>query len=164
MLAAQYGSNPAFVSIAVEGPTASTAEVILPHSGNTPAQSGGILPNEMWTQLLAFAYPGKPAYQSSDQAFIDEWDAAIDLYGQIFRGVTLVVTTGDGLPNLRSTGFTIPAAFSGDCTANPDMDCAAETTILSHFVDPGAGGGNGKATQESGWKPRAVASTWGSTA
>jgi hypothetical protein len=30
------------------------------------------------------------------------------------------------------------------------MDCAAETTILSHFVDSTVGGANAKATQESG--------------
>ncbi len=155
-LAAQYGSNPALVSIAVAGPTASTAEMILPHSGNTPPQFGWISPNQMWIQLLAFAYPGKTAYQNSDQAFIDEWNAAIDMYGQIFSGVTLVATTGNGLPNLKDTGFTIPAPFGADCTRNPDMDCAAETTILSHFVDPGVGGANAKATQESGMEASRV--------
>ena len=107
------------------------------------------MPTAMWRQLLAFHYPGMVAYQNSDQAFIDEWNAAIDMYGEIFSGVTLVATTGDGLPNLSKTGFTIPNAFSGDCN-NPDMDCAAETTILSHFVDPTVGGANAKATQESG--------------
>jgi hypothetical protein len=155
-LAAQYGSNPALVSIAVAGPTASTAEMILPHNGNTPTQPGGISVNDMWTQLLAFAYPADPAYQSSDQAFIDEWNAAIDAYGQIFSGVTLVATTGDGLPNLRGTGFTIPSAFSADCAKNPDRDCAAETTILSHFVDPAVGGTNAKATQWSGMEASRV--------
>jgi hypothetical protein len=155
-LARQYGSNPALVSIAIAGPTASTAEMILPHSGNTPTQPGGISVNDMWNQLLAFAYPGLLAYQNSDQAFIDEWNAAIDMYGQIFSGVTLVATTGDGLPNLRSTGFTIPSAFSADCAKNPDMDCAAETTILSHFVDPGVGGENAKATQWSGMEASRV--------
>ena len=88
-------------------------------------------------------------YQNTDQAFIDEWDAAIDMYGQIFSNVTLVATTGSGLPNLNKTGFTIPSAFSSDCN-KPDMDCAAETTILSHFVDPSVGGNNSKATQTSG--------------
>jgi uncharacterized protein (TIGR03437 family) len=71
------------------------------------------------------------------------------MYGQIFSGVTLVATTGSGLPNFGNGGFTIPSAFSGDC-GRPDMDCAAETTILSHFVDSTVGGANAKATQTSG--------------
>jgi uncharacterized protein (TIGR03437 family) len=150
-LAARYGSNPAFVSIAVGGPTAASEEMIMPNNNNTPpqAQFGGILANDMWLQLLAFHYPGMPAYQKSDQAFIDEWNAAIDMYGEIFSGVTLVATTGSGLPNFGNGGFTIPSAFSRDC-GRPDMDCAAETTILSHFVDPTVGGANAKATQTSG--------------
>jgi uncharacterized protein (TIGR03437 family) len=150
-LAAQYLSNPTFVSIAVAGPTAASAEMLMPNNSNTPSQSqfGGVLPNDMWRQLLAFEYPGVAAYQKSDQAFIDEWNTAIDLYGQIFSGVTLVATTGSGLPNLSAAGFTIPSAFSGDCGV-PDMDCGAETTILSHFAEPAVGGTNAKATQTSG--------------
>jgi uncharacterized protein (TIGR03437 family) len=150
-LAARYGSNSAFVSIAVAGPTAASAEMLMPNNSNTPAQAqfGDMLPNDMWLQLLAFQYPSMPSYQKSDQAFIDEWNAAIDMYGQIFSAVTLVATTGGGLPNLSGRGFTVPSAFSGDCK-NPDMDCAAETTILSHFAEPAIGGANAKATQTSG--------------
>jgi len=148
--AARYGSNPAFVSIAVAGPTAASAEMLLPNNGNTPPQTqfGGLMPTAMWRQLLAFHYAGMAAYQNSDQAFIDEWNAAIDMYGQVFSGVTLVATTGNGLPDF-STNFTIPTAFSADC-GTPNMDCAAETTILSHFVASTAGGANAKATQTSG--------------
>ncbi len=151
-LAARYGSNPAFVSIAVAGPTAASAEMILPNDGNSnnpQTQFGAdIAPNAMWRQLLAFHYAGMPAYQNSDQAFIDEWDAAIDTYGEIFSGVTLVATTGNGLPNFSSK-FTVPNAFSADC-GTQNMDCAAETTILSYFVEPTVGGANAKATQTSG--------------
>jgi uncharacterized protein (TIGR03437 family) len=156
-LAARYGSNPAFVSIAVAGPTAASAEMLLPNG--TPlsqSQFGGLSPNQVWLQLLAFHYPGMAAYQRTDQAFIDEWNAAIDMYGQVFSGITLVATTGDGLPNFAGGAFTIPSAFANDCTSAPDMDCAAETTILSHFVDPTVGGANGKATQESGMEASRV--------
>ncbi len=150
-LAARFGSNPAFVSIAVGGPTAASEEMILPNNNNTPAQTAfdGLQPNEMWSRLLTFHYHGMTAYQKSDQAFIDEWNAAIDMYGEIFSGVTLVATTGSGLPNFANGSFTVPGAFSWDC-GRPDMDCAAETTILSHFVDPAVGGANAKATQTSG--------------
>jgi hypothetical protein len=93
-LIARYGSNPAFVSIAVAGPTASSDEMIVSdnsNSNNPQTQFGSpIAPNEMWKKLFAFHYPGMAAYQSSDQAFIDEWDNAIDMYGEIFSGVTLV--------------------------------------------------------------------------
>jgi hypothetical protein len=149
-LAARYGSNPAFVSIAVAGPTAASAEMLMPNNSNTPKpQFGGIKTNDVWLQLLTYQYSDMPAYQQSDQAFIDEWNAAIDMYGEVFSGITLVATTGSGLPNLNTTGFTVPTAFSADCP-NKDIDCAAETTILSHFVDPTVGGANAKSTQTSG--------------
>ena len=128
----------------------------MPNDANTtnPQTQFGtpIAPNAMWRLLLALQYPGMAAYQNTDQGIIDEWDAAIDMYGQVFSGLTLVATTGGGLPNL-SQNFTIPPAFVMDCS-NPNMDCAAETTILSHFVDPAAGGANAKATQTSGMTAR----------
>jgi hypothetical protein len=155
VLAGQYGSNPALVSIAVAGPTAASAEMITPANGNTPEQIFGtvkIEPNTMWRRLLKFFFPagpGKPKYQNSDLVFIDTWDEAINLYGTTFSGLTLVATTGNGLPNLGSD-YTIPKAFTADCP-DPDMDCGAETTILSYFVGSGVGGiDNGKATQTSG--------------
>jgi len=156
-LAARYGSNPAFASISVAGPTSSSEEMILPANANTPAQDqfAGILPNAMWLKLLAFHYPRMAALQRSDQAFIDEWKAAIDMYGQVFSGVTLVATTGAGLPNLAATGFKIPSAFSADCP-RPNMDCAAETTILSYFREPTVGGANAKAAQEDGMEAARV--------
>ena len=153
-LAARYLSNPAFVSIAVAGPTASSEEMILPdnaNSDNPQTQFGAaIAPNTMWIQLLTFHYQGLTTYQKSLQGIIDEWKASIDMFGQIFSGVTLVATTGDGLPNLAASGFAPPpAAFTTVCP-NPDMDCAAETTILSYFLQPTVGGANAKSVQEDG--------------
>jgi hypothetical protein len=150
-LAARYEANPAFVSISVAGPTSSSEEMILPENGNTPSQDqfGGLKPNAMWLKLLAFHYPMRPVYQRSDQAFIDEWEAAINMYGEIFSGVTLVATTGSGLPNLATEGFRVPSEFSEACP-RPNMDCAAEMTILSYFARPDVGGSNAKAAQEDG--------------
>jgi hypothetical protein len=150
--AARYSANPAFVSMDISGPTAASTEMMEPTDTRTPAQAqfGGISANTMWLRLLAFAYRGKPAYQNSDQAFIDEWNTATDMFGQIFSGVTLVATTGSGLPNFGSTGITVPPAFKADCRVPPDMDCAAEMTILAHFVDPSVAKNDAKATQESG--------------
>ncbi|HUH98626.1 MAG TPA: hypothetical protein VLZ89_14775 [Anaerolineales bacterium] len=154
-LAARYGSNPAFVSIAVGGPTAASTEMILPSDGyaaNPQTQFGaGISPDDMWLKLLAFAYPNQPNYQNSDQAFIDEWGNAIDLYGKIFSGITLVVSPDTGGFPDYGANFTIPSAFTAYCPS-PDMDCAAKAMILSHFTDPAAGGANAKSTQTGGMR------------
>ena len=150
-VAAQYGTNPALVSISITGPTAASTEMIMPNDVTSPDQSqfGGITPNNMWLDLLAFAYPTQPAYQKSDQFLIDAWDAAIDSIGQIFTGLTLATWTGDGFPNLATTGFTVPSAFAADCPV-VNMDCAAETTILSHLADPTVASSDGKGTGEAG--------------
>jgi uncharacterized protein (TIGR03437 family) len=152
-LAARYGANPAFVSIAVAGPTAASAEIILPgnddaNNPQTQFSGGPISPNDMWLALFAFHYPGMAAYQGTDQAFIDEWDAAIDMYGEVFSGLTLVVTLDDKMPSFGNNTQPIPAVFSGDCSAS-STTCATVTTILSYFMKPTAGGANAKATQTS---------------
>ena len=152
-LNARYGTNPVFVSIAIAGPTAASAEMLVPNdsnSNNPQTQFGAsITPSHMWLQLLALEYAGSPAYQDSDEAFIAEWENAIDTFGQVFSGVTLVATTGDGLPNFAGAAFTIPSAYTAYCNT-PNMDCAAETTILSYFAQASVGGANAKATQTSG--------------
>ena len=153
-LAARYGSNPEFASIAVDGPTAASAEMIVPNNNNSnnPQTQFGtpITPDNMWIQLLAFHYAGQAAYQKTNQAFIDEWNNAIDMFGQVFSGITLVATTGNGFPNFVGATVTVPNGFSAYCTVNLDLDCAAETTILAHFIDSTVGGANAKATQTSG--------------
>ena len=168
-LAARYEPTPAFVSIAVAGPTATSYEIIEPNSNIPPTSTGpsgstppysippqGLSQTTMWSVLLASPssdplHYSDPAYQSSDQVFVDEWDAAIDAYAAIFSGITLVVSTGNGLPDFPDPhpSFATPAAFAADC-ADDDMDCAAEATIESHFVDPSVGGTNAKATMTSG--------------
>jgi hypothetical protein len=95
------------------------------------------------------------------------------MYGQIFSGVTLDVSTGAGLPNFcqaAGTGpsgsptcaslylpfLTPPPAFAPDCGSTPTMDCAAETAILAYFAGPPVGGANAKATQEDGLTARGI--------
>jgi uncharacterized protein (TIGR03437 family) len=159
-LAARYGPNPAFVSIAVAGPTAASAEMIVPNDANSnnPQTKFGtaITPTNMWIQLLAFHYACQTAYLKTNQAFIDEWNNAIDAFGATFSGITLVATTGDGLPNFAGTKVTIPSALAADCASNPNLDCAAETTILVYFMQPAVGGANAKATQTSGMEASRV--------
>jgi hypothetical protein len=182
----QYvGSSPEFVSIAVAGPTASSVEMILPNNSgknagpnalSLPGIAQGISVTTAWNCLLGnnygvtgncintpTSYGTTPPsdYVNSDRAFIEEWAAAIDLFGQIFSDVTLVVTTGQGLPNFTVSGPTSPflsppPAFSQDClissnpSATPTMDCAAETAILAYFAEPSVGGANAKATAMNG--------------
>ena len=159
-LAARYDSNPSFVSIAVAGPTAASAEMILPHGDSEDqmqfvAHGGAVVSsNAIWKALLQVQYDDL-AYLGTDQAFIDAWDNAIDIYGEVFSDVTLVATTGNGLPKFTSTpgpfaAPTMPIDFSPDCLGAENMDCQAETTILSHFVQLSVGGSNAKATQTSG--------------
>jgi hypothetical protein len=174
-LADKYNGNPALVSIAVAGPTAVSAEMLLPN-GNKVNQLqfahelcfvlGGCVvfglptsPNAMWKVLLDNA-----GLAETDQAFVTAWDDAIDTYGGIFSGITLVATTGNGLPNLTSGDSkgdfpppTTPIDFAPDCTYvkmskthYANMDCQAETNILSHFMKADKGGFNAKAVQTSG--------------
>jgi uncharacterized protein (TIGR03437 family) len=153
--AARFGGNPILASVAVSGPTAASNEILLPDTGNTPpqAQFGGITPEQMWLKLLAFAFPGQPAYQKSDQAFVDEWIAAIDMYADIFSDVTLTVASA-GLPDLGTgLGLTVPNEFTQWCTP-PTMGCAAITTIFAHVVDPKVGGSNAKAVEGDGLNGR----------
>jgi hypothetical protein len=175
-LAAQYGSRPELVSIAVAGPTASSEEMILPankntYGGNGGPQLGGLTPEQMWNKLLAHhytsAYKDYTKYLNSDVAIIDEWEHAIDMFGKTFSELTLTMSTGDGLPNLDAPlltdtpcnlnkgtcSFTMATSFdfSSVCIV-ADMDCAAETTILAYFIQSTVGGPNAKATQTDGMK------------
>jgi hypothetical protein len=172
-------SNPdyvsSFVSIGVGGPTASSTEIILPNGNpgpnnynlSPPDGTGKLtLPNavpsvpvlwkEAWTKLLTNNYQTmSSAYVNSDRAFVEEWAAAIDMYGEVFSGITLVVTTGNGLPNFSAPGSPLqdpPPAFAPDCGDAPDMDCAAETAILAHFAEPSVGGANAKSTNQAALK------------
>jgi hypothetical protein len=153
-LAKRYGSRPELVSIAVAGPTASSEEMMLPTTKlTTGPQINSLTPEDMWNLLLKNHYSGA-AYQQTDQAFIDEWEHAIDMYGKTFNSITLTISTGNGLPDLGGTfafpvDLTVP--FAMVCPV-ADMDCAAETTILSYFRQSTVGGSNAKATQTDGMK------------
>lgn len=152
-VAGRYGANPFLVSLAVAGPTASSCEMILPNENNDPTNY------LKWNPLFALAFPNDPSLTNSDTLFVQEWEEAIDLYGGVFSNLTLVVTTGTGLPNFLDTNgiplgnYSVPPGFTPDCAETNlarIMDCAAETTILAYFANPQHGGNNAKATQESG--------------
>jgi hypothetical protein len=162
VLAARYDTNPSFVSISVAGPTAASVEMIMP-SGTTNDEAFGTKlttmasANDVWEGL--FVNAGLLYFPNSDEPFIIAWDDAVTAYGEIFSGVTLVETTGSGLPNLGTgKGFTPPSPFGPDCMGKggDNQDCQTETTILSNFVVGTAGGPNGKATQTSGLEASSV--------
>ncbi len=123
-IAARYESNEAFVSIAVAGPTAESVEIILPRSGNQL---------ERWAELLQGAYRDA-SYHRTDKAFVEEWDAAVTMYGEVFRNVTLVVTRGSGLLNFTHG-------------QSDEAQAAIVNAFARHKV-----GSNLKATQTSGLK------------
>ncbi len=155
----RYGTNPLLVTVEVAGPTSDSTEMILPNEKNN---SNSIY---KWNPLFALNFPSN--YQNSDQAFIEAWERAIDLYGRVFSNTTLAVTTGSGFPNFLYTNlpdtngipyatYTVPAGFAwppGSVNTNDQphvMDAAAETTILSYFADTRHAGNNAKAVQEDG--------------
>jgi len=163
-VAAKYESNPLFVSISVAGPTASSEEMMFPNDNNAsnPQTQFGtpISPDDMWLALLKSQYSAVPAnqypgltYQNSDQGFIDEWENAIDMYGKIFSGITLSISTGNSFPPLskppKGSPFPVPSGLTADCP-DANMDCPAETAIVAYFEDPTKGGNNAKSIQEDG--------------
>jgi hypothetical protein len=118
-----------------------------------------------WNLLFQNYYGPNPNYQNSDLPFIEEWDATIDAYGQIFSGVTLTLTPNDDplptFPVAASSPLLIPVpGFESDCGNDPQknlspdlgdaMSCAAITQILVHFTNSTVGGNNGKSTQVNG--------------
>jgi hypothetical protein len=175
-LEAHIGSEPSFVSISVAGPTASSGEIILPNGKNQPTPlSVGVDVFTAWNCLLGnnygvsgnclsgSGYGATSSYINSDRAFIEEWAAAIDMFGQIFNGITLTVATasgGTGLPDFpvaaSSPLLVPPPAFAPDCDANATMNCSAQTAILAYFAAPSVGGANAKGTEEDGLKATGV--------
>jgi hypothetical protein len=162
----QYGDNPLLVSISVAGPTAGSDEMILPNDGNTcpchtnilnpcdpncpsgrnaEPQPNGLMPSQIWNQLLLNHYG--PAYTNSNRAFVEEWENAIDLYEGIFHNLTLVVTPGNG------EGFPFESMKTNTnplCQYSMDSSCTAVATILTYFENYHSENGNGKACQVSG--------------
>jgi hypothetical protein len=182
----QEPSGNAFVSISMAGPTASSTEMSLPSTKlQTPQfcttglsllehqnlQDNWVCPGPQfdvptaWNLLFANFYGPDPEYQNTDLPFIESWDAEIDAYGQIFSGITLVLTPNtDPLPTFpnANSSLLVPApGFVPDCGNDPltnpsgydqsdAMSCAAITQILNHFVNPFVGGFNAKSTQGNG--------------
>lgn len=99
------------VSIALAGPTATSSEIMLPNENDQKKYSPLQLPStptnssidalSAWNCLLANNYGVDSSYLNSDRAFIEEWANTIDMFGEIFSELTLVVTTGNGLPNFN---------------------------------------------------------------
>ncbi len=133
----KYQSQPysaTLVSISMAGPTAASAEMIMPNNYNTcpsgtkgpcytcpnglpvsglctSSNGGGILPEDMWNVLFQKESPDpfQPYPQNSDDAFVDQWTKTITFYEQTFQGITLIITPADGtgFPSFgSSTNFT----------------------------------------------------------
>jgi hypothetical protein len=123
-VATRFGARETLVSIAVAGPTAESVEIIMPRAGDQL---------ERWAQLLELFYRN-PSYHRSDKAFVDEWDAAVGVYGEVFHNITIVLTRGSGLLNFTHS-----------------QGSAAQASIVASFAAHSIGA-NAKATQTSGMK------------
>ncbi|MGA2248595.1 MAG: hypothetical protein ABSH48_26875, partial [Verrucomicrobiota bacterium] len=119
-VAARYETNPLLVSVTVAGPTSSSAEMILP---NETSDTTNYL---KWNPMLALEFPNDPSVTNSDMKFIKEWEDAIDVFGNAFSNLTLIVTTGSGLPNflmtngLPYTNYSVPPGFCPVCNSNAE--------------------------------------------
>ena len=121
-LNARYSANPAFVCIAVAGPTGPSDEMILPTTANDASiQPSGLLVDDTWSALIKHSFPDNSSYQGSDQVFIDEWKQVIDAYERIFSGVTLSISPDAGMTCPRSAGRLrrIPTTYCTSTTARP---------------------------------------------
>ncbi len=155
-LNARYGSNPAFVAIAIAGPITASDEFIFPTTANTSApQPSGLTPDATWAALIQHSFPNNSAYVNTDQAFIDAWKQAIDAAEAIFTGVTLFLgpDAANDFPNYSQnvTPHQDNTLFAVDCASPPNnelMSCEAKTEILSYFLT--VTGPNGKGTQVGG--------------
>jgi hypothetical protein len=147
-ISGKYGSNPAFVAIAVAGPISASTEMILPTTRNGSFQNPNEPADQAWIKLIAHSFPPTSSYQNSDQVFVDQWKEAIDVYESIFAGVTLFLSpdAGQDLPELPADPSKL---FHEDCSTTPSpMSCEAKAEILSYFVT--VAGRNAKATQVGG--------------
>jgi hypothetical protein len=123
--AKRFGQRESFVSIAVAGPTSQSEEIIMPHNG--PGET------EKWARLLEAFYED-PSYHRSNQAFVEEWKMAIDVYGEIFSNVTLALMRAAGLP------------FNPTWRGGHE---ASTLEIATYFASKSVGS-NAKATQNNG--------------
>jgi hypothetical protein len=156
---ARYGANRALSAVSINGPTASSNEIM--EATGDPSQPLYTTNLAEWQKALC-----RNGLPISTQSFVKPWNDAIDLYGSTFSRITLVLVTGasygaGGLPELGGTvamgagfGSSFATGEDGYCTdathPTPTNDCAAETQILAHFIDPSVGGGNAKATSMEG--------------
>ena len=151
-----YGSNAAFVSIAIAGPNCASTEIILPTTANGSTQKQSGMPaDQAWIALIAHSFPQTTSYQNSNQVFIDQWRKTIETYENTFANVTLFISpdSGDDLPALApppNNNKHFQAFLNDDCTPGSAdfMSCQSKAEILWYFIN--VSGPNGKAAQIGG--------------
>lgn len=169
-LHARYGSNSAFVAIAVAGPVGASTEMILPTTANKSYLSPATLPpshpdfppvraDTMWQKLIDNHFTENTPYRTyPDKVFVDSWAQTISAYEHIFAGVTLVVTPdiGDDMPEIGTLPTQDESAplWNLDCAWNQTVSCEAKAQILANFV--AAQGPNAKATDVGGMTASSV--------
>jgi hypothetical protein len=86
-VADRYGSNPAFLMVAADGPTSVSEEMSLPRSASDPAVPNGGSDLSQW-EALGYT-PNK---------YLNAWQEVIQEYAQIFPGQYVSLSLADGLP------------------------------------------------------------------
>jgi hypothetical protein len=139
----KYGSNPAFVAIAVAGPIAASDEMILPTSENDKVSQPSLLPvDETWRRLIKHSF-GDRYDANPDEAFVDAWKTTIINYEKIFSGVTLILSPDGGkdLPEFHVQNVTPPDdfpphLFTDECSRTPTpLSCEAKTEVIWDFMN-----------------------------
>ncbi|HUA86373.1 MAG TPA: IPT/TIG domain-containing protein [Bryobacteraceae bacterium] len=158
-LNSRYGSNPLFVAFNIAGPVGGSDEMIYPDDQNDSAtQPSGLSVDDTWAALIQNAFPNKPGYPNTDQAFIDAWDQFIDMHEKIFSGINLFLAPDAGndfpgfskdvTPHSDNTLYTVDCANFINGDKSQLMSCEAKTEILSYFLATTVP--NAKGTQTSG--------------
>ena len=156
---------PFIQSIEIAGPTASSAEMLIPNDNRSTMPESNWTVDGAWEKL--FAYELGAADQDSDQIFVDEWNHAIDQFNRTFCGITLELLPDSGtlFPEI---GAPLTNTLSQvECAYNQSASCAAVTSVMQHLQAIGAdgcGGTNAIATQSGGMTASSATSFTGTNA
>jgi hypothetical protein len=161
---ARYSGRKELVAVSVAGPTASSAEMILPNDSNSCANLScpgygytGWAAEQMWNVLLAQS-PYGAASVNTDNAFIAEWNDAVGVYERAFSNVTVMLLPDAGIGFPRFGGqplSSIPSTtfYETLCqSTNPNtgLSCQAIASIVATFLATGGTNANGVGAHTGG--------------
>jgi hypothetical protein len=150
-LAQRYGDNPALAGVAVAGPSTDSTAMLLDSSPNTA--NWAILIGSEASDPEHF---NDSRYQNSYLIFAEAWKQAIDLYGDLFPGVTLMLSPGEfdrafaKSPQANLDYGALPSLEAFCPAFQRDKACVAKLSVVSYFVERAAAPRSGKALESDG--------------